>query len=115
MTLIDAEKLEKKIEKDFKHKKITRYDRELLLYYLDIEMLIVANALMNEHNDCENCAIAIEDRQPVIRCKECINCVEEPNGELYCDILAVGYEPLGSKKVNADWFCADGERKETRK
>ena len=45
MTLIDTEKLEEKIEYDFKHKKITRYDRELLLHYLDIEMLIVANAL----------------------------------------------------------------------
>jgi len=95
MTLIDTEKLEEKIEKDFKHKKITQYDRELLLHYLDIEMLIVADALNSE----------------IVRCKECINCVKEPNGELYCDILAVGYEPLGSKKVNADWFCADGERK----
>lgn len=48
----------------------------------------------------------------VVRCKDCINCVKEPNGELYCDILAVGYEPLGSKKVTDDWFCADGERAE---
>lgn len=47
----------------------------------------------------------------VVRCKDCKYCVKEQNGELYCDILAVGYEPLGSKKVNADWFCADGERK----
>lgn len=45
MMLIDAEKLEEKIEYDFKRKKITRYDRELLLHYLDIEMLIVADAL----------------------------------------------------------------------
>ena len=51
------------------------------------------------------------DAIPVVRCKDCINCVKEPNGELYCDILAVGYEPLGSKKVNADWFCADGEQR----
>ena len=51
---------------------------------------------------------------PVVRCKDCINCVKEPNGELYCDILAVGYEPLGSKKVNGDWFCADGKRKKDR-
>ena len=48
----------------------------------------------------------------LIRCCDCINCVKEPNGELYCDILAVGYEPLGSKKVNADWFCGDGERED---
>lgn len=47
----------------------------------------------------------------VVRCKDCVNCVKEQNGELYCDILAVGYEPLGSKKVNEAWFCADGERR----
>ena len=47
----------------------------------------------------------------LVRCKDCKYCVKEPNGELYCDILAVGYEPLGSKKVNCDWFCADGERR----
>ena len=51
-------------------------------------------------------------RRGVVRCKDCINCVKEPNGELYCDILAVGYEPLGSKKVSKDWFCADGTYKE---
>ena len=52
-----------------------------------------------------------KDVVSVVRCKDCINCVKEPNGELYCDILAVGYEALGSKKVNGDWFCADGKRK----
>ena len=51
------------------------------------------------------------DAVPVVRCKDCLYCVKDPNGELYCDILAVGYEPLGSKKVSADWFCADGERR----
>jgi len=52
----------------------------------------------------------LQKEQELVRCKDCINCVKEPNGELYCDILAVGYEPLGSKKVTDDWFCADGER-----
>jgi len=46
-----------------------------------------------------------------VRCKDCRYCIKEPNGELYCDILAVGYEPLGSKKVTEDWFCADGDRR----
>ena len=50
--------------------------------------------------------------QELIRCKNCKYCVKEPNGELYCDILAVEYEPFGSKKVTADWFCADGKRRE---
>lgn len=27
--------------------------------------------LLKEQDNCENCAIAIEDRQPVIRCKDC--------------------------------------------
>ncbi len=48
----------------------------------------------------------------VVRCKDCVNCIKETNGELFCDILAIGYEPLGSKKVNENWFCADGEREE---
>ena len=52
-----------------------------------------------------------EQESVVVRCKDCKYCVKEPNGELFCDILAVGYEPLGSKKVNEDWFCADGERR----
>ena len=38
MRLIDADKLEEKIESDFRHKKITGYDRDLLLHYLDVEM-----------------------------------------------------------------------------
>ena len=54
----------------------------------------------------------LKEQEAVVHCKDCINCVKEPNGELYCDILAVGYEPLGSKKVTDDWFCADGVKKE---
>ena len=56
-------------------------------------------------------AVRLIKKLNIIRCKDCINCVKEPNGELYCDILAVGYEPLGSKKVNAGWFCADWVKK----
>lgn len=56
---------------------------------------------------------ALKDNSEIVRCKDCINCIKESNGELYCDILAVGYEPLGSKKVNGDWFCADGKRTDT--
>lgn len=54
------------------------------------------------------------NKEEIVRCEDCINCVKNSNGELYCDILAVGYEPLGSKKVNRYWYCADGERKESR-
>lgn len=57
--------------------------------------------------------LLIVDNQPdaVVRCKDCVNCIKEPNGDLYCDVLAIGYEPLGSKRVTENWFCADGERR----
>lgn len=35
--LIDADALEKKIEKHLNERKIDRYDRDLLLHYLDVE------------------------------------------------------------------------------
>lgn len=35
--LIDANALEVVVEKHYKHYKISRYDRDLLLHYLDIE------------------------------------------------------------------------------
>lgn len=84
---------------------------------------IVGSPIMCNYSGCrtwrDECCEAWKPKEKetnmveVVRCKDCINCVKEPNGELYCDILAVGYEPLGSKKVNANWFCADGERAES--
>ena len=62
------------------------------------QIMLDALALLKEKNGCENCAIAIEDRQPVIRCKDCkhymtIHCT--------CDGCC----------ISDDWFCADGERR----
>lgn len=57
-------------------------------------------------------AFDAHNAQELVRCKDCVYCVKEPNGGLYCDILAIGYEPLGSKNVTDDWFCADGIRKD---
>ena len=54
-------------------------------------------------------AIEALEQPEIVRCMNCKYCVKEPNGELYCDILADEYEHLGIKKVTADWFCADGE------
>ena len=54
-------------------------------------------------------------KQPeIVRCKECIHRVKEPNGVLYCDnlILSFGYEQLWYKKVTEEWYCADGERRD---
>ena len=71
-------------------------------------------ALLKEQNDCENCAIAIEDRQPVVRCKDCkhgsLYCTEDVCGEtlIECNRPDLGdvIEIHGWK-----WFCADGERR----
>jgi len=71
-------------------------------------------ALLREQNDCENCAIAIEDRQPVVRCKDCkygsLYCTEDVCGEtlIECNRPDLGdvIEIHGWK-----WFCADGERR----
>ena len=57
-------------------------------------------ALLKEQNNCENCAIAIEDRQLVIRCKDCkyrhtSDCVAEMAGDI---------------NTPDNWFCANGER-----
>ena len=62
-----------------------------------------ALALLKEQKNCENCAIAIEDRQPVVRCKDCMYWDAD---EHMCN------DKLGWYACNADWFCADGERKE---
>ena len=38
----------------------------------EFEMHKAVLALLKEQDNCENCAIAIEDRQFVVRCKDCI-------------------------------------------
>ena len=70
------------------------------------DMLFDALELLKEQNNCENCAIAIEDRQPVVRCKDCKYCVY-PKTENFCK--------MGHLHGNTEiWFCADGEQKEGR-
>ena len=58
-------------------------------------------ALLKEQDNCENCAIAIEDRQPVVRCKDCKHHRKDT-----CSAEAgMAFPPPD------DWFCADGERR----
>ena len=38
---------------------------------IDLPALRDILALLKENNECENCAMAIEDRQLVVRCKDC--------------------------------------------
>ena len=64
--------------------------------------------LLKEQDNCENCSIAIEDRQPVIRCKDCKWAELSDNEHTWCDHVDHDF------CHNNDWFCADGERKEGR-
>lgn len=69
----------------------------LLTYSSVVELLNV----LKEQNSCENCAIAIEDRQPIVRCKYCVN----RHNSLNCRMFSEGMD------TSDDWFCADGKHK----
>lgn len=78
------------------------YDEDECEARLERDALI----LLKEQSNCENCAMAIEDRQPVIRCKDCKNAEPAFDGKMArCKIR-------GLRKN--DWFCADGKRKESK-
>ena len=73
-------------------------------YEKDSELANKCLSILKEQDNCENCAIAIEDRQPVIRCKDCEFRGAKINSEYNkCERLDV----IRSN----EWFCADGERK----
>ena len=63
--------------------------------------------LLKEQDNCENCTIAIEDRQPVVRCKECKYCFAE--GFVHEHNICDKHEEIQGQPD--DWFCAYGERK----
>lgn len=64
-----------------------------------------ALTLLKEQDNCENCAIAIEDRQPVVRCKEC-----KYWRQLYGD--RPFYSHIGCCDCNDMWRSLDGETTE---
>lgn len=66
-----------------------------------IDALNDAISLLKEQDNCENCAIAIEDRQPIVRCKDCKKRYKKSCGYFYAD----------GRIMCDDWFCADGERR----
>lgn len=68
------------------------------------EALDMAIARLKEQDNCENCAIAVEDRQPVVRCKDCKHF--SPERIYMCRIHGSMFQPK-----NKNWFCADGERR----
>lgn len=50
--------------------------------------------------------VPIVDAEPVVRCKDCRFCgYDEMFDEMWCN----------GKRVSADWFCADGKRREDGK
>lgn len=52
------------------------------------------------------------DAVPVVRCKECLNSYKCCDGTLRCD-NSYGPDNM-DREVSADWFCANGERKEVK-
>ena len=83
--------------------------------YYDIEncndaLCLDALSLLKEQDNCENCAIAIEDRQLVVRCKDCKHLFDGEHTKNCCDALMEKTGWLKEISVSPDWFCADGER-----
>lgn len=71
---------------------------------VELDMFREVLALLKEQENCENCAIAIEDRQLIVRCKDCKHRAE--NHRCYAD------NPMRGSYVGNNWFCADGEAKD---
>ena len=74
------------------------------------EILDDIKTLLKEQDNCENCAIAIEDRQLVTRCKNCKYGYMLPNSSDYVHCT----KPYsGTISHKPDWFCADGKRRDS--
>lgn len=70
---------------------------------VSIPMLRGALELLKKQDNCENCAIAIEDRQPVVRCKDCKH--NQAHGcNVLCDLFYGSHYPHG--------FCDQGEHRD---
>ena len=81
-------------------------DDDWMWKHADYYASLISDAvkLLKEQDNCENCSIAIEDRQPVVRCKDCEHSKSYSNGKMF------GCE-FGNGLREPDWFCADGERR----
>lgn len=72
-------------------------------------------ALLKERDNCENCAIAIEDRQPVVRCKDCKywHPLFKPDGYCDCDDMWRSLEGETTEveyiRTNEDFYCGYAE------
>lgn len=63
--------------------------------------------LLKEQDNCENCSIAIEDRQPIVRCKDCKDACICSDDWVICTHI----DSNGNDKHPVDWFCADGKER----
>lgn len=70
-----------------------------------------ALAMLKEQDNCENCSIAVEDRQLVVRCKDCKHWSAE---RIYDYNKCKRWINVGVKNfaTKGEWFCADGERRD---
>lgn len=87
------------------------YAREHNLYFFTMKHMdsIIAwtdeaLALLKEQDNCENCAIAIEDRQPVVRCKDC------KHYDSFSQECRDGIDGI----MTPNFYCGNAERKEGR-
>lgn len=73
---------------------------------------LMADALwLLKTDSCENCAMAVEDRQMIVRCKDCkwwkdYKC---ENDYVLRQIFDCGCYP--DFHTDSNWFCAEGERR----
>ena len=63
-----------------------------IVWFTDENVRCIIEVLKND-TECENCEIAIEDRQKVVRCKDC-------RKNMLCELTI---------DKPRDWFCADGK------
>ena len=86
--------------------------KQVEVFFPDTMMKKGVCELLKEQDNCENCSIAIEDRQPIVRCKDC-----KHRGDRNKCIVAFVAEkqemPYFFYDNRGEWFCADGKRKDT--
>lgn len=74
------------------------------------EIMETALELLKQ-DGCENCAMAVEDRQMVVRCKDCRWWEDGKceNDYVHRQIYDDGCYP--DFHTDSEWFCAEGERR----
>ena len=74
-----------------------------IVWFTDENVRCIIEVLKSDA-ECENCEIAIEDRQKVVRCKDCVY------GNMSIDDRPYRL-PCRQNDQLSDWFCADGKRR----